>query len=159
MVKLLVIFALCLLPALSIAATLTDSPFRLKGRVYCDTCRAGFETSVTKYLAGAKVKVECRDRDSLNLRYTLEAVTDASGTYEMTVNSDHGDQKCECTLVSSPDPECKEPNIGRNRATVILTRNNGMNQNARYANAMGFLKTTPLAGCTELIKSYFAEDI
>ncbi|KAJ0454210.1 putative pollen allergen Ole e 1 family [Helianthus annuus] len=52
MVKLLVIFALCLLPALSIAATLTDSPFRLKGRVYCDTCRAGFETSVTKYLAG-----------------------------------------------------------------------------------------------------------
>ncbi|XP_076924908.1 protein DOWNSTREAM OF FLC-like [Bidens hawaiensis] len=159
MAKLLIIFALCLLPALSTAATVTTSPFQLKGRVYCDTCRCGFETSVTKYLARAKVKVECRDRDSLNLRYTLEAVTHATGTYHMEVNSDHGDQKCETTLVSSPDSECAEPNVGSDRATVILTRNNGMNQNARYANAMGFMKKTPLAGCTELIISYFAEDV
>ena len=108
---------------------------------------------------GAKVKVECRDRSSLNLRYTLEAVTDASGTYEMEVQTDHGDQKCECTLVSSPDPECAEPNIGRDRATVILTRNNGMRYDARYANAMGFMKNTALAGCPELIRSYFADDV
>lgn len=26
--------------------------FIVQGRVYCDTCRAGFETSVTTYLAG-----------------------------------------------------------------------------------------------------------
>ncbi|KAL8229441.1 hypothetical protein R6Q57_014341 [Mikania cordata] len=62
-------------------------------------------------------------------------------------------------LISSPDPECAEPNIGRDRATVILTRNNCMNQNARYANAMGFLKKTPLTGCTDLVRSYFADDI
>ncbi|KAI3506449.1 hypothetical protein L1887_28808 [Cichorium endivia] len=158
MAKLLVIFALCLLPALS-AATLTGNPFRLKGRVYCDTCRAGFETSATTYLAGAKVRVECRDRNSLNLRYTMEAVTDATGTYHLDVNSDHGDQKCECALLSSPDHECAEPNYGRHRATVILTANNGMKYGARYANAMGFLKKTPLGGCTQLIKSYFPEDI
>ncbi|KAI3824458.1 hypothetical protein L1987_05918 [Smallanthus sonchifolius] len=155
MAKLLALFALCLLST----ATVDADPFRLKGRVYCDTCRAGFETSATKYLPGANVRVECRDRDSMTLRYTLKAVTDDTGTYEMEVNSDHGDQKCECTLVSSSDPECAEPNIGRDRATVILTRNNGMNRNARYANAMGFLKKTALPGCTELIRSYFAEDI
>ncbi|KVH87584.1 protein DOWNSTREAM OF FLC-like [Cynara cardunculus var. scolymus] len=159
MAKLLVFLALSLLPLLSTATVDAGNPFRLKGRVYCDTCRCGFETSVTKYLAGAKVKVECRDRSSMNLRYTLDAVTDATGTYEMEVKTDHGDQKCECTLVSSPDPECAEPNIGRDRATVILTRNNGMRYDARYANSMGFMKKTELAGCTELVRSYFAEDV
>nr|GEV70793.1 protein downstream of FLC-like [Tanacetum cinerariifolium] len=159
MSKFLVLIALCLLPALSVDASAAGNPFRLKGRVYCDTCRAGFETSVTKYLAGAKVRVECVDRNSLNLRYTLDAVTDATGSYQMEVPTDHGDQKCECALVSSPDPECGEPNRGRDRATVILTRNNGMPYDFRFANAMGFLKKTPLPGCTELIKSYFAEDI
>ncbi|KAI3665006.1 hypothetical protein L6452_43622 [Arctium lappa] len=159
MAKLLVFLALSLLPLLSTATVEAGNPFRLKGRVYCDTCRCGFETSVTKYLAGAMVKVECRDRNSMNLRYTLNAVTDATGTYEMEVKTDHGDQKCECTLVSSPDPECAEPNIGRDRATVILTRNNGMRYDARYANAMGFMKKTELAGCPELVRSYFAEDV
>jgi len=52
MAKLLVIFALCILPALCTATAGDTNPFRLIGRVYCDTCRAGFETSVTKYLAG-----------------------------------------------------------------------------------------------------------
>ncbi|XP_071701741.1 protein DOWNSTREAM OF FLC-like [Rutidosis leptorrhynchoides] len=154
MANLLLIFTLCLLPALSLA----DNPFRLQGRVYCDTCRAGFETSVTKYLAGAKVQVECMDRSTLQRRYTLSATTDSTGTYEMEVPTDHGDQKCECALVSSPDPTCAEPNIGRHRATVILTRENGMNKDTRFANAMGFLAKTPLPGCTELIKSYFADN-
>ncbi|KAL4579763.1 hypothetical protein LXL04_015928 [Taraxacum kok-saghyz] len=158
MAKLLVLFTICLLPAL-LTATAINNTFSLKGRVYCDTCRCGFENTATKYLAGAKVRVECRDRNSLGLRYTMNAVTDATGTYHIEVNKDHGDQKCECTLVGSPDPECAEPNIGRHRATVILTSNNGMNYGARYANAMGFLKKTALPGCTELIKSYFPADI
>ncbi|CAH1427809.1 unnamed protein product [Lactuca virosa] len=158
MAKLLALFALCLLPVLS-SSIATGNTFSLKGRVYCDTCRCGFETSATKYLAGAKVRVECRDRNSMNLRYTMDAVTDATGTYHIEVGTDHGDQKCECTLVGSPDPGCGKPNIGRHRATVILTSNNGMNYGARYANAMGFLKDTALAGCPQLIKSYFPEDI
>ncbi|KAK9058553.1 hypothetical protein SSX86_023395 [Deinandra increscens subsp. villosa] len=160
-VLVVILVALCLTPMSFCSATVIGggNPFILKGRVYCDTCRAGFETSATKYLAGAKVKVECRDRNTMTMRYTLDAVTDATGTYEMEVQTDHGDQKCECTLVSSQDPECAEPNVGRDRATVILTRNNGMNYNTRYANAMGFLKKTPLAGCDALIRSYFAEDI
>jgi hypothetical protein len=26
--------------------------FTVEGRVYCDTCRAGFETNVTEYMSG-----------------------------------------------------------------------------------------------------------
>lgn len=77
----------------------------------------------------------------------------------MEVPTDHGDQKCECTLVSSPDSECAEPSKGRDRATVILTRDNGIECDDRNANAMGFMKKTALPGCGALIKSYFAEDI
>nr|XP_043608512.1 protein DOWNSTREAM OF FLC-like [Erigeron canadensis] len=156
MSKQLVLIALCLLPVFT-TALVSSNPFRLKGRVYCDTCNAGFETSATTYIAGATVRVECLDRYTMSLKYTLSAVTDATGTYEMEVPTDHGDQKCECTLVKSPDSKCAQPSIGRNRATVILTRNNGMNNDARYANAMGFATTTPLPGCKELIRSYFAD--
>lgn len=47
----LMLFALCLIPALA-SARIIGSPYIVKGCVYCDTCRAGFETSATKYLAG-----------------------------------------------------------------------------------------------------------
>uniref|UniRef100_A0A804RJ25 Pollen-specific protein C13 n=1 Tax=Zea mays TaxID=4577 RepID=A0A804RJ25_MAIZE len=47
---------LCLCVVLSCAAA--DDPnlpdYVIQGRVYCDTCRAGFVTNVTEYIAGAK---------------------------------------------------------------------------------------------------------
>lgn len=49
MAKLLVFFALCVLPA--IASAIND-PFLVTGKVYCDTCRVGYETSATRYLPG-----------------------------------------------------------------------------------------------------------
>lgn len=56
MAKLLALLALCLLPVLSTAIA-TGNTFSLKGRVYCDTCRCGFETSATTYLAGTYISI------------------------------------------------------------------------------------------------------
>lgn len=47
----LVLLALCVLPAL-VSAKIVGKPFHVQGRVYCDTCRCGFETSATTYIAG-----------------------------------------------------------------------------------------------------------
>jgi hypothetical protein len=38
--------------AIATAVAAERPSFTVEGRVYCDTCRAGFETSVTTYLAG-----------------------------------------------------------------------------------------------------------
>lgn len=51
MAKSVLMLALCvLLPALISASRPMSRPFLLQGRVYCDTCRAGFETSATTYI-------------------------------------------------------------------------------------------------------------
>lgn len=47
----LVLF-MCVLPAMVAAIRPAKSPFCVKGRVFCDPCRAGFETSATTYIAG-----------------------------------------------------------------------------------------------------------
>ncbi|XP_075501575.1 olee1-like protein [Primulina tabacum] len=148
--NLLLWFALCVLPAIVIA----QDPLLLKGSVYCDSCRCGFETDASKYLAGAVVRIECRSRANSELTYQKEGVTDSSGNYNMLVESDRGDDYCDAVLVKSSDPECSEPNKGRDRARVILTRNNGMSSNTRFANPMGFLKRTPLASCSKILKKY-----
>lgn len=82
----------------------------------------------------------------------VESVTDSTGSYNILVQDDREDDICEAVLVKSSDPECNIPSSGR--ARVILTRNNGMNSNARFANAMGFLKNEPLASCPEILQKY-----
>lgn len=109
-------------------------------------------------MAGARVRIECRDKDSLNIKYSIEGITDSTGTYKILVSDDHEEQICDAVLVSSPDPECAVPNRGRDRARVILTRSNGMASDLRFANNMGFLKAQPLAGCTQLLKLYLETD-
>ena len=40
-------------------------PYVLQGRVYCDTCRAGFETSATTYIPSMSslfISIYCRSR-------------------------------------------------------------------------------------------------
>lgn len=52
--------SLRILPAVTVAvlfygvvAVATNAPdFVIQGRVYCDTCRAGFQTNVTEYIKG-----------------------------------------------------------------------------------------------------------
>ncbi|KAF9604576.1 hypothetical protein IFM89_008020 [Coptis chinensis] len=78
------------------------NPLILHGRVYCDTCKCGFETPVTTYIAEARIRVECKLRDTLQVVYSTEAVTDSSGAYEVSVADDHDDQLCESVLISNP---------------------------------------------------------
>lgn len=43
---------LCVLPAMVSAIRPAKNPFCLKGRVVCDPCRAGYETSAITHIAG-----------------------------------------------------------------------------------------------------------
>ena len=52
MAKVFMVFVLCVLPALALGSRPISNPFNVQGRVYCDTCRAGFETSATTYIPG-----------------------------------------------------------------------------------------------------------
>lgn len=104
--------------------------------------------------AGAKVRIECKDRDSLQLVYSVEGVTDSSGTYEVVIEDDHGDQMCDAILVKSPQANCAKVDPGRDRSRLSLTRNNGVVSNTRFANAMGFMQDEPASRCTQVLKQY-----
>ncbi|MCD9645906.1 hypothetical protein HAX54_035262 [Datura stramonium] len=158
MARLVAVFAICLLSASIASATFVSNPFLVKGKAYCDTCRCGFETPATKYLAGAKVRIECRHRVTEAPTYTFEGVTNSKGEYNILVKSDHGDDICDVVLVKSSDPTCAKPNAGRDRSRVILTRNNGMISDIRFANAMGFLRDEPLSSCTQILQQYHLTD-
>ncbi|KAL7585205.1 hypothetical protein Lser_V15G43094 [Lactuca serriola] len=158
MAKVVLILALCvLLPVLISASRPMSRPFRLQGRVYCDNCRAGFETSATTYIPRAKVRVECKDKEQ-KLLYSIEGTTDATGTYHILVHEDHGDETCDVVLVSSPLGHCRTADPGRDRARVVLTSYNGIVSDTRFANAMGFMKDEILSGCTTLLQSLMEEE-
>ncbi|KAK8952773.1 Pollen-specific protein C13 [Platanthera guangdongensis] len=139
------------LPA-SVASTPT---FSVVGRVYCDTCRAGFETNVTEYISGANVKIECTHFATGKVEHTNFGVTDSAGNYKIDVTDDHGEEICEVVLVDSPVADCKEIKHGRDRAQIVLTSEAGMSTNARLANSLGFLKSEPLPVCEKLIKEFY----
>ena len=51
--RILSVIAVVVLFALADTSASTKSPdYVVQGRVYCDTCRAGFETNVTEYIKG-----------------------------------------------------------------------------------------------------------
>lgn len=79
-------------------------------------------------------------------------MTDSSGTYNILVQGDQEDRLCHAVLVSSPVADCKSADPGRNRAEVVLTRNNGAISDLHFANSMGFVKDQALPGCAELVK-------
>ncbi|XP_047967845.1 protein DOWNSTREAM OF FLC-like [Salvia hispanica] len=149
----IILVAACVVPAM-VSAGFVSQPFHLQGSVYCDTCRCGYETDATEYMAGATIRIECHGKDSDKITFTTEAVTGPDGRWSVDVTSDRGDDTCDAVLVKSDNPECATPNAGRDRARVILTRNNGMTSNIRYANNMGFLKRTPLANCAQILQKY-----
>ncbi|CAA0823588.1 Pollen Ole e 1 allergen and extensin family protein, partial [Striga hermonthica] len=147
---LVVLLALCVVPAI-----VSADPLLLKGYFYCDTCLCGYETKASKALAGAVGKIECAKRsDSTHVTYRKEFVTKSDGTYEVLIDGDRGDDVCNVMAVKSVDSECVKPSLGRDQARVILTRNNGMSSNARFANAIGFDRWTPLDTCGEILKQY-----
>ncbi|XP_052203015.1 major pollen allergen Lol p 11-like [Diospyros lotus] len=147
--------AMCVMSATVVSATRpVVNPFVLQGRVYCDTCRTGFETPATTPISGAEVKLECRDRITQEVKHTDYGTTDSTGTYKILVKEDHQDELCDCMLVSSPQNDCATADPGRDRALVILTSNNGMASKDRFANALGFMRDEPLSECKQVLQQY-----
>nr|GMC57720.1 protein DOWNSTREAM OF FLC-like [Ipomoea batatas] len=150
-----------LLQALHQDPVVSDKPFLVKGKVYLDTCNCGFETTATKYLPKSHVRLECKKRDSDAVTYTANAVTNSQGEYSILVNGDRGDDLCDVVLVKSSDPLSGKPDSGRDRARVILSRNNGLVNDVRFANNLGFTTKQPLASCAQHLhyanKAYLAK--
>ncbi|KAG0495703.1 hypothetical protein HPP92_000394 [Vanilla planifolia] len=159
MAKFELIVALCLLSSVAFvaAATTTTAPtfFIVQGRIYCDTCRAGFETNVTEYISGAKVKVDCTHFSTGKVEHSNSGLTDSTGTYTINVVDDHEDETCEVVLVESPLDKCKEIKVGRDRGQVVLTLDAGMSTNVRHANSLGFLRDEPLPICDKLLREFY----
>ncbi|ONK58828.1 uncharacterized protein A4U43_C08F160 [Asparagus officinalis] len=157
MAKLLL--ALCLLSCfVVIALANTSGSFTIQGRVYCDTCRAGFETSATEYVEGAKVKVECKNYTTGETTQEADGVTDASGTYNIPIMRNHEIEICEVALISSSRKDCDEIKPDRQSARVILAHDTGIASDIRYANSLGFLKKEPLPACGSLLQIYALAD-
>ncbi|KAI0498144.1 hypothetical protein KFK09_021385 [Dendrobium nobile] len=153
MTKFELIGTLCLIS--SIALVSSSDNFSVQGRVYCDTCRVGFETNITEYVSGAKVKVECTHFTTNKVEHYNEGVTDSTGSYKINVVDDHEDEICEVVLVDSSLENCKEIEIGRDRVQVLLANDGGISGKARHANSLGFLRNEPLPSCAKLLKEYY----
>ncbi|KAL5992319.1 hypothetical protein ACLOJK_013235 [Asimina triloba] len=153
----LILVALCILPAF-VGARPVRTYYLVKGQVFCDTCRAGFETPLTTYIKDAKVKLVCRSRESGEAQYAVEATTGEGGWYEIPVSDDRGNDICEVEMVESPVRECAIPLAGRERATVFPTSNNGIASYIRHANNIGCQKDAPVVGCSKVLKLYKEDD-
>ncbi|XP_051216779.1 pollen-specific protein C13 [Lolium perenne] len=152
-----VIAATAILFALTLADTTVatkTADYVVQGRVYCDTCRAGFETNVTEYIKGAKVRLECRRYGNNVLERSIDGVTDETGTYKIDLKDSHVEDICEVVLIQSPLANCHEIQNLRDRAPVLLTRNVGISDNLRLANPLGYLKDVPLPVCPDLLKMF-----
>ncbi|KAH0453691.1 hypothetical protein IEQ34_018015 [Dendrobium chrysotoxum] len=149
---------ICFLPASVFGGRAAPAVrFTVQGRVFCDTCRAGFETPATTYIEGAKVKVECREKTGVKT-CSYDGVTDSSGNFNIVVADEHEHEICEAMLVSSPDVGCKTEVPGREKSRIFLSHNNGISSDIRFANSLGYQKDTPLAFCSELMKIYNQDD-
>ncbi|XP_054803711.1 olee1-like protein [Prosopis cineraria] len=140
--------ALCLLSLVNLGEC--RDRFFVEGSVYCDTCRAQFMTRLSRFMAGATVRLECREVESGKVTLSKEAVTDGSGGYSVEIEGDHEDESCEVVLARSSDPECGEiqgSSFLNQAARVSVTRNNGIVSPVRTANPLGFLRKQPLPEC------------
>ncbi|CAD6263907.1 unnamed protein product [Miscanthus lutarioriparius] len=143
----------------AIATNNPDLPdYVIQGRVYCDTCRAGFVTNVTEYIAGAKVRLECRHFGTGELERAIDWVTDATGTYTIELKDSHEEDICQVVLVQSPRKDCDQVQPLRDRAGVLLTRNVGISDSLRPANPLGYFKDVPLPVCAALLKQLDSDD-
>ncbi|XP_062205927.1 pollen-specific protein C13-like [Phragmites australis] len=160
---LLLAAALCALAVTTASASRDLRPLRagfvVRGRVWCDTCRAGFETPASTYIAGAKVRVDCKSKATGAKTCSFEGHTDRTGTYNILVDDEHEHELCESVLVSSPDMGCAKVVAGRERAPVFLTSNNGVASNVRLANTLGFQKDVALPRCAQILKMYEEDQV
>ncbi|CAK9151694.1 unnamed protein product [Ilex paraguariensis] len=155
----LVASALCFLALASLAQCHEKNQFHIEGKVYCDTCRVQFETRISDNIpgnshdnnSGAKVRLECKNREHGKITYSVEGVTDANGQYSLLVEGDHEEEICEVRVVESPREDCADPMEGLEHARVACTGNNGLLTPVRYANPLGFMKKESLSNCKEVL--------
>ncbi|VAH32017.1 unnamed protein product [Triticum turgidum subsp. durum] len=132
--RILSVIAVVAIFALAGTAVANDLPdYIVQGRVYCDTCRAGFETNVTEYIKGAKVRLECKRFGTEKVERSIDGVTDETGTYKIELKDSHPEDICEM---------------------IVLSRNVGISDNIRMANPLGYLKDKPLPVCPDLLKTF-----
>ncbi|PON83677.1 hypothetical protein TorRG33x02_204830 [Trema orientale] len=81
MAKALLLMVLCLLPALATASHPVKDPLKVK------VPSAGYGKP-----SGADVRMECRERKTIDLVYSKEASTNSSGTYKILISEDHVDE-------------------------------------------------------------------
>ncbi|PKU63574.1 Pollen-specific protein C13 [Dendrobium catenatum] len=79
----------------------------------------------------------------------------STGSYKINVVDGHEDEICEVVLVESSLENCKEIEIGRDRAQVLLANDGGISGKTRHANSLGFLRNEPLPTCAKLLKEYY----
>ncbi|KAF2286110.1 hypothetical protein GH714_010442 [Hevea brasiliensis] len=145
----LIALALCFSSPLSFAMA---SGLYVEGKVYCDTCRVEFETKLSEFISGATVKLECKNSENNTITYAVEGVTGAQGNYRIPVEGDHEDDICEVRLIKSGMADCTEPFKSVDRARIVLTKNVGVVQPARYANPLGFMKKEANPECGNVLK-------
>ncbi|CAN0891313.1 Olee1-like protein [Linum grandiflorum] len=141
--------ALFLLAGTSVAAV---QKMFVEGKVYCDPCRIEFPVKISTMLPGAKVNLQCRDRANQTTTYEVEGVTDKTGKYRLPVVADHEEDICEVKLLGSPEADCNEQFKFIDRARVLLTGNMGVTQSTRYANAIGYMKSTTDPRCAKILQ-------
>ncbi|KAG9444027.1 hypothetical protein H6P81_015367 [Aristolochia fimbriata] len=129
-----------------------DDVLDVEGKVYCDTCRAGFVTRISEYIEGAEVKIECHNRTTGILTANVGGRTDKTGSYFIQVKGDHQEDICEVELLKSPLADCNQLDNGRIRARILLTKNNGIISDVRHANPLGFFKKEALPECPIVLK-------
>ncbi|CAD6334278.1 unnamed protein product [Miscanthus lutarioriparius] len=138
-----------------VAVAAAGGGFVVTGRIYCDNCRAGFETNISHAIQGATVEMECRHFESQQVHDKAQATTDAGGWYKMEIGGDHQDEICDVRLLKSPEADCAEIELSRDRCRVPLTGNDGIKQSGvRYANPIAFFRKEPLPNCGELLRAY-----
>ncbi|KAL3739901.1 hypothetical protein ACJRO7_021212 [Eucalyptus globulus] len=151
-----IIFLASALSFLSLlGAVYGDSRFFVEGKVYCDTCRTQFITKVSKDMPDAKVRLECKEREGGSVTYSIEGVTDNTGTYRLPVDGEHEEEICEIVLVKSSQPGCEEVSNDpflRKTARISLTKNNGMATPVRQANPLGYMKNESLPECADVLR-------
>ncbi|KMT04409.1 hypothetical protein BVRB_8g180850 [Beta vulgaris subsp. vulgaris] len=136
--------------------------FKVQGMVYCDTCRIQFITRVSTMMEGATVRLECRNITAGTETFKSEAITDKLGMYSINVDGDYEDDICEIVLAKSSNNECTDIShdvYAKQAAKVSLTSNNGESSDVRSANALGFMRKTPLPECPEVLKELDLYDV
>ncbi|KAL3508759.1 hypothetical protein ACH5RR_028160 [Cinchona calisaya] len=134
-----IVSAICFLALASFATAQLGPVFNVEGEVYCDPCRVEFQTSLSKGLEGAAVRLECRERDTGVVTIQSETVTGKDGKYNLKTGGDHEEEICEVVALKSPSEKCNVSfERADSKARVLLTQNNGVQGTDRYANALGF---------------------